>query len=46
MEALTLLEKDYEEELTASHIIDTDAIKKALEEEEDDDGTMEQKLAG
>ena len=44
-EALTLLEKDFENELTASQIIDQSAIKQALEEEEDFDPAP-QKRAG
>jgi hypothetical protein len=37
MEALTLLEKDYEEEFTARQIVDQDAMLKALEEDLIDD---------
>ena len=37
MEALTILERDYEDELTASQVIDREAIEKALEEDAQSD---------
>lgn len=37
MDALTLLERDYEEELTASQVLDLSAMRRALDASEDDD---------
>jgi hypothetical protein len=49
-DALTLLEHDYEDEFTASQILERSAIKKALAtldgEKEDDDETANRKLTG
>jgi hypothetical protein len=36
LEALTLLERDYEEELTASQVLDMSAMRKALGDGADD----------
>jgi hypothetical protein len=51
-DALTLLERDYEDEFTASQILERSAIKKSLEtmdgetEDEDMTKTLERKLLG
>lgn len=49
-DALTLLDNDYEDEFTASQILERTAIKKSLadldEENDDDDDTSNQKLTG
>ena len=52
-DALTLLERDYEDEFTASQILERTAIKESLatleaqdEEKEDDDGSVDHELAG
>jgi len=49
-DALTLLEHDYEDEFTASQILERSAIKKSLAtmdgENDDDDDTAERKLTG
>lgn len=35
LEALTLLERDYEEELTASQVLDMSAVRKMLGDDEE-----------
>ncbi len=50
MEALTLLERDYEQELTASQMMDRERLDKMLDGEEDDDGdnteSIDRKMTG
>ncbi len=46
LDALTMLEKDYEEELTASQLLDTAAVRQVLAEDDDEPTQIRQKKAG
>lgn len=46
LDALTMLEKDYEEELTASQLLDTAAARQALAEDDDEPTQIREKKAG
>ncbi len=46
LDALTMLEKDYEEELTASQLLDTAAVRQALGEDDDEPTQVRPRQSG